>query len=280
MTKEEIIEKIGMREFNEAIEGLKAGLPKKNDVILVASRWKGLERDITRGTLSRDYEERTKNQIAYALMELAERLPDDVDIKVTGGGGGTPPPKKKDGPATVFISYNHRDKEIANRMRDFLEKENIKVTIDSKVMKSGEDIKKFIDRSIRDADVTLSLVSKNSLLSAWVGTETEKTLVGEGIADKKFIPVAISHEFFELSFVRKAVISIDEKIAELDHEVTELRKLNIGFEHLQNDLTRYRDLRNDLPKIVQRLKESLTEDISGDKFEGGMNRVVRTIKNP
>lgn len=276
MTKSEIIEKIGEQEFDEAIEGLKAALPKKNDVVLVAARWKGLERDMTKGILSTEYAMRTKNQIAHALLELAERLPDDAPSgggQEIGNGGGAHSSTRN-----VFISYNHRDVETANQMRDFLEKNGISVTIDSQAMKAGEDIKQFIDRSIRDSDVTLSLVSQNSLLSAWVGMETVNTLAGEGIAGKKFIPVSIQSEFFDPEFVPTAINTIDERLGEIKEQMIKRISADIGIEDLQNDRTRYNRLRTELPSIVGTLKARLTIDISGEKFGPGMKRVLETLK--
>jgi hypothetical protein len=280
MTKAEIIEAIQMRDFDEAIEALKAANPKKNDVILVASRWKGLERDMTKGIISMDYADRVRNQIAAALMELAEKLPENAPVNEGGSnpGGGTSG-GSGGGPLNVFISYNHRDAETAHRMRSFLQEKNIEVTIDSEAMKAGEDIKKFIERCIRDSDVTLSLVSENSLLSAWVGMETVNTLVGEGIAGKRFIPVSIQTEFFDPSFVDTAIETIDKQLAEIKDQMIKRISADIGIEDLQNDRTRYNKLRTELPSIVGTLKGRLTIDISGDNFTPGMERVVSTLRS-
>jgi len=38
-------------------------------------------------------------------------------------------------------------------------------------------------------------------------------------------------------------------------------------------------LRNNLPKIVQRLRNANVIDISGQHFESGMNRVLQTIQS-
>ena len=50
-----------------------------------------------------------------------------------------------------------------------------------------------------------------------------------------------------------------------------------GIEDLQSELTRYNDLGSKLPSIIQKLKDSLTVDISGDNFDAGMKKVLETI---
>lgn len=285
MTKAEIIEKIVEQEFGDAIEGLKAALPKKNDVILVAARWRGLEKDMTKGILSTDYAMRMRAQISHALMELTERIPDEAPEQEGGGGGGG------NGKPRVFISYNHRDKVVANKIRDFLKEKGLEVTIDSEAMDAGEDIKSFIEKCIRESDATLSLVSINSLLSAWVGMETLNTLTGEAIAKKKFIAVSIKADppkswpegeeietdFFSRKFVRSASKVMDVNLAEIKEEIMDRLTNDQGIDDLQNELKRYKKLKDNLPEIVQNLKERLTISVDGDDFDDGMTKVVNTL---
>ena len=80
---------------------------------------------------------------------------------------------------TVFISYSSKDKETAAKVKTVLEANGIDVTIDSESLVPGRDIRAFIDKSIRETDVTLSIVSKNSLLSDWVAPETVDSLMAE-----------------------------------------------------------------------------------------------------
>jgi hypothetical protein len=66
---------------------------------------------------------------------------------------------------TVFISYSKKDKAVAAKVKAVLEANGITVTIDSELMPAGSDIRAFIDKSIRETEVTLSIVSKRSLIS-------------------------------------------------------------------------------------------------------------------
>jgi internalin A len=185
---------------------------------------------------------------------------------------------KEDKKTSVFISYNHKDKELANRIKDFLRKQEIDVTIDSEAMKSGEDIKTFIEKCVRENDVTLSLVSKNSLLSAWVAMESVLTFAGEKLANKKFIAVYEDDSFFDITFTDEALDVAEDRIKLISETIQNRLSKNRRIEDLQSDLSRYKELENNLPQIVGRLRNSLCIDISGNKFEAGMQKVCNDIK--
>jgi hypothetical protein len=76
---------------------------------------------------------------------------------------------------TVFISYNHSDGKIADKLKATLERNGIVVRIDKAVMEADASIQEFIESSIRNTDVTLSIISNRSLLSAWVALESIET---------------------------------------------------------------------------------------------------------
>jgi hypothetical protein len=105
------------------------------------------------------------SQSTRVMVRYQSRNIDDGDQSLTIHPEGT-------GMSTVFISYSQKDKEIAAKVRATLEANDIKVTIDSESMDPGEDIRAFIDRAIRDTQVTLSIVSRNSLSSDWVALES------------------------------------------------------------------------------------------------------------
>ena len=275
MTKQDIIDLIMRDEIETAIKAIQIATDTSNDIILQSSRWNSLQKEIAAGTISDDNAKLNKNKIVNALLNLARKLPDDVKVE----GIEMPNIIKKifGKKSKVFISYNHKDKVDAHRIRDFFKENNVQVTIDSEAMKAGEDIKSFINKCIRETDVTISLVSTNSLMSAWVGMESINTMVGEKIADKKFIAVAIETSFFERSFVRTAVGQINKTMEEIDEEVKWRLENNVGMEDLQNERSRYSDLKSKLPSIVANLKERLTIDITGDNFAPGMQRVLKTI---
>lgn len=279
LTKGDILELIANNQIETALSAIQKGIGFSNDIILLKSRWNGLQKDISNGTISSENATLQENRVKNSLITMAQNLSDafkaeGIDVPKAPANSSSPAPNGK---AKVFISYNHKDKETAHRIRDFFIARDISVTIDSEKMKAGEDIKSFINNCIKNTDVTVSLVSTRSLMSAWVGMESINTLIGENIANKKFIPVAIETDFFERSYVRKAVEQINKTLEEIDDEVKWRLENNVGMEDLQNERTRYGDLKSKLPSIVANLKERLTIDISGENFEPGMERVVLSI---
>ena len=282
MTKPEIIELVSSDNLDLAFKAVQKAKNNSNDIILLKSRWNGLKKEMANGTISSENANLNKNRIVNSFLAIVSDLPDDLvveGIEMPSGssqGHAAPNPSKQ---ARVFISYNHKDKETANRISDFLKANNVSVTIDSESMKASEDIKSFINKSIRDTEITLALVSTSSLMSAWVGMESVNTLVGEQIAYKQFIPVAIETSFFERTFVDDALDKIDADLAEISGIIQKRIAKGRRFEDLQTELSRYKDLSSKLPTIVANLKDRLTIDISGDQFDSGMQRVLDTINS-
>ncbi len=178
---------------------------------------------------------------------------------------------------TVFISYNHKDQAIAFKIKERLEKAGIKVIIDAEAMKTGESISQFIKNCIKDSNITLSLVSTNSLLSAWVAMETIYTMVDVDLRNKYFVPCTIDKDFFDLSFRRTALTTIDTRINNLNEEIKFSLENNWGIEDLQDERTRNQKLRAELPTIIGQLKNSLCVDLSESNFENGIEKVIKDI---
>ncbi len=278
MTKAEIIDLLLEDEIGQAIKAMRAITPNDNIVLNLAGQWNRLQKDLTARVISPDYANLTQNQIMNSLLELAKKLPDaspEVVAAVAGGGGAGAMAAGK--VPTVFLSYNHKDMAAATQVKDFLRSKNVNVTIDSEAMSSGEDIADFINKCIRESDVTLSLVSTNSLLSAWVGIETMNTLVGEQIAGKKFVSVVIDGAFYDRKFVDSAFTTIEERMTELKELMMARLEKDRGIEDLQSERTRNKNLLNDLPEIVANLRARLNVDISADNFETGMGKVAKDI---
>lgn len=205
----------------------------------------------------------TRNQIAFALIELLGSLETQVTAQ-----------QKR-----VFISYNHKDAATANRVKELLVKAGVEVTIDSEAMGAGENIKVFIEQSVRDTETTLSIVSVNSLMSAWVAMETLHTFgLQLGQVPKKFIPCYIQPDFFDLNFTDKAQLQLDEKIAGLAAIIGARVEKGADNLDINDEYSRLVKLRNSLGEIVGRLRNSLCIDISNEKLEANMPKIIEKIK--
>jgi TIR domain/Effector-associated domain 11 len=179
---------------------------------------------------------------------------------------------------SVFISYNHHDLEIANKLKAKLTAENINVVIDSEKMMAGEDIKEFIEKCVRETGTTISLISRSSLLSAWVSMESVNSFYHEKTdTKKKFIACFITDDFFKREFTDEALDHIEGEIKEIQNLIAARMAKNRNIRDLQNELSRMTEMRNNMDEIIRRLRESLCIDIRENDLENNFQKIVHAI---
>jgi hypothetical protein len=175
----------------------------------------------------------------------------------------------------VFISYNHEDRLVADKLKSALEGEGISVTIDNVAMRAGASIQEFIENSV----LALSVVSNRSLLSAWVALESITAFYSEKIrGDKRFIACYLDDDFFDTDFRLKATEQIDAKIKDIDDIIPKYIEQKIDTNDLNSQKSRLYKLRNDLGDILQKLKDSLTLDIREPQFDKSLARIIKSIE--
>lgn len=122
----------------------------------------------------------------------------------------------------VFISYSSRDKELVEVIANRLEMDGHRVSLDSILMKPGDNVSRKIHDGLEQADVVLFVVSLNSLRSEW--------------GQREFVAISLQ----QLSEQRQRVIPI-----RLDHcEVPSylIDRLYIDFaDDFQNGLKKLSD---------------------------------------
>jgi len=177
----------------------------------------------------------------------------------------------------VFISYNHRDKSVAIKVKQNLINSGIEVQIDSSNMNPGEDIKEFIYRSIENSDTTLSIISSNSLLSSWVSYESINSITGSKITQKKFIGAYIDESFLKTNFTDEALELTKKKIDDLQSRIKVRLDNDHGIADLSAELNRYNKLVNNLPYLIAKLRNSKTVDITNSSFVSGMKKIVESL---
>jgi hypothetical protein len=211
--------------------------------------------------------QRIQTKINMAALELAARP--------------TSPEAPKTKPAhspRVFISYSWDDKNDAARVKSFLENAGCIVTIDEQDMQAAEPISSFIQDSIKTNHFILSIVSKNSLSSGWVGRESTASFFAEWLADKQFIPVRLDNAFNDPRFFVATLRSIEEKISELDGLIQEIQAMRADSGPLDMDRKKLLDLKAQLPNILTRLKGINTLPIDVESFDSSMQKVLERIQ--
>ncbi|WDP91934.1 MAG: toll/interleukin-1 receptor domain-containing protein [Desulfobacter sp.] len=171
---------------------------------------------------------------------------------------------------SVFISYSHKDRRTAAMIADELKKEGISVVIDSEALDEGGNIKGFILDAIKKTDVTLSLVSNSSLMSAWVCLETvhsfDRALFDDG---KRIIACYIDDDFFRPGFQIELTGKIDKKLAEIDGYIRDALEQGLDFASLNQNRSRLLDLKHHLGRILNALQEHKCLDLKPDSGNGG-----------
>ena len=265
-----------------------------NNLILLNSRFYSLQKNINIGLIDDTRADMGRNQIVHALNSYIDEIPKNARIEIVvkifipivenekrtyTSSTAKNETNKEDviNQQSVFISYNHKDVQLAEKIKHHLLNEKIKVVIDSDNLGAGEDIKGFIEDNVRKNSVVLSVVSTNSLMSSWVAMESVNTLYAQKVSDKKFIAACIDSSFFKRSFVDDALNKIEDEIQDIKETITKRLEKGRNITDLQNELARFMNLQHNLPNIVQRLKESLSVDVSGDNFEKGMRKIIASI---
>jgi hypothetical protein len=234
------------------------------------------KKDARRRLITHEEESITRARVRFAILEMLREIepppPTPLSEGIKSSPSGPYPPE-------VFISYNHGDGEVADKLKAALEKSGIAVRIDKAVMEAGANIQEFIESSIRDTGVTLSIVSNRSLLSAWVALESIDTFYQEKFTGKKkFIACYVDDDFFRTDFRLNATKQIDAKIEEIDSLIPAYIAQRIDTNDLNGQKSRLYKLRNNLGDILIRLRESLCVDIREEKFEESVGKIVKAIK--
>ena len=234
-----------------------------------------------RGLISSDDEDLKRTNVRFAILESL--LPAIEDSSGEGDGGkptvkegkGDKPPGKT--PKSVFISYNHGDSAMANKLKEALQAHGVAVTIDQ-AMQAGQGIQAFILDAIRSTDVTVSIVSNKSLRSAWVAMESINTFYQAQFDDEKmFIACYIDDDFFQPRFRLDATDTIDARIREIDVLLPEYINRKLDPVDLNEEKSRLFNLRNHLGEILRRLKESLCLDLRDDHFDESLASIISAI---
>lgn len=173
----------------------------------------------------------------------------------------------------IFISYSHQDSNYAQLLRELLQEKHITVTIDSSNMIPGTRITEFITNSINNTDATISIVSRNSLLSTWVAMESIKGFR----SSKKLIPCYIDESFLQRNFTGVAGQKISEEIKDIQNAIAAAHKNGMGIIHLENELERYQTLLIDLPEILAEFKKIRCVDIAKLPKNRDISQILRAL---
>jgi hypothetical protein len=183
----------------------------------------------------------------------------------------------------VFISYSRTDRKFAIQIKEALENVNMEVVIDEVALKLNDYLEGKLRHLIRDADYVLSLVSKESLISEWVGLESVETLLQERFQNenKKFISVVVDKKVFDYDFYIELLLEIDVKIEALLNRTVKVTKLRASSYLFDKSRERLFQLRNNLGTILLRIREHLAIEFKpSDNFETKFESLLTYLEEP
>jgi hypothetical protein len=165
---------------------------------------------------------------------------------------------------------------VAEKLCQRLTAEGLGVIIDSGSLAPGMSIQKFIEEGVRTTDATVSIVSKYSLLSAWVALESEEVLRHQR---KSFFGCYLDEEFLRRDFVDEAIDYADQQIREIGQNIKSRIDRDSSFDDLYTDLQRYRLLRSSIDKVIGRLRETASLSLRSEVFEQNVQKLARTLRD-
>jgi hypothetical protein len=213
---------------------------------------------------------RIQSRINFAALEMAGRVVPSTRPEINPATG-IPLPE-------IFLVYNQKDNHAANKVKQYLSRHSINNIDDYTNLNAGQEISEFVANKALKSQFVLILVSKNSLREGWAGLERHLDILSNSLIQRNSIPLALDNSFAEPDFIEREIARIEEQLDEVDERIRQHHAVNSPNQTLETKRTNLAVLHNNLPKIVQRLRNVLTVDISGNNFEQGMKKVMQTIQ--
>ena len=178
---------------------------------------------------------------------------------------------------SVFLSYNNKDREMAQMIKVELAKHNVIVRMDDEIS-IGESIKEFIIRQIRENTAVLWLVSENSLKSPWVNYEISMAGYSELLTDKHFIPISETRFFMEDKFYDDTFDELERLISVDDAEIRRLKDERKYPEIIENRRAKRVHLRDQLGPVLMKLQqENRVFPVGPAEFNNTLERIARLL---
>lgn len=188
--------------------------------------------------------------------------------------------KTSNGNKTVFISYNHKDKELASKIELFLEDKGINVIRDEDSTAPGEDLKEFSINAVKSSDYTLSLISENSLDSVWVMIETLDTQsAGKFEGRKRLIPVYSDKSFLSDDFVDKVYDTMEGELDEVNNRLKKYIEKERDTRFLNTKKTNLKKFLNEVDGFIDTLRGLKSIDLREANFENGMKEIIDYVNS-
>lgn len=173
--------------------------------------------------------------------------------------------------ARIFISYNHKDKEVVIEIEKKLQSANIEVIRDEMSMVGGQKIDDFIS-IVKNVDCVLSVISENSLKSIWVSKEIMRTI---NDTNTYYLPCYLDESFLDKNFISKTTDLVDGKLDDIIKKMGERGRSAI--DDLMVERNDWMEFSTNLPKILHELSRRKCVSIQADNFQNNIPLIIEDI---
>lgn len=189
------------------------------------------------------------------------------------------PPANSTLTRAIFVSYNHADAEAAHSVRDALTAAGMTTVIDEHDMQPGADIAAFAQHSVAATRATVCLVSRASLLSAWVAQETLLALAApHQHSGRRFVALALDTDFMAAELHQELSDDIQQRLGQLQGLRMQRDAAGRDSADLDPAIARLHALRNSLGAVLQRLRGSLCLDFRPPARAASLARLVHSLQ--
>jgi hypothetical protein len=153
----------------------------------------------------------------------------------------------------IFLSYSHRDKEIADRVDKFFISKDIRLTRDVRDALPYSSLKNFMD-TIRDHDYVILLISDAYLKSINCMYEVIQFIQERNYIDRTF-PIVIDNEatIFDKSKHSKYIYYWQKKYKELEGKIKTLQ--NTGTVSLHEELDKIDKIQSNIGEFLNKISD-------------------------
>lgn len=189
------------------------------------------------------------------------------------------PPANSTLTRAIFVSYNHTDAEAARSVRDALTAAGMTTVIDEHDMQPGADIAAFAQHSVAATRATVCLVSRASLLSAWVAQETLLALAApHQHSGRRFVALALDTDFMAAELHQELSDDIQQRLGQLQGLRMQRDAAGRDSADLDPAIARLHALQSGLGALLQRLRGSLCLDFRPPARAASLARLVHSLQ--
>ena len=178
----------------------------------------------------------------------------------------------------IFLSYSHKNKEIADKVDKFFISKNIRLSRDARDAPAYSSLKKFMD-TIRDHDYVILLISDAYLKSTNCMYEVIQFIQERNYIDRTF-PIVIDNEatIFDQSKHSKYIHYWQKKYKEFGDEIKTLQ--NTGTISLHKELDKINKIQSNIGEFLNKiadLKCSPLDELESTNYKAILDKISKTL---